>query len=506
MVKSFDTFEEYTENTNTGILYPPKDHSFENIKTILQNLVWMFVKGWPLFLTTSLVIFYASLLSISLWPQIYKGQFKTSVVLSQKSENKIFTDWQKSLADDPEIISILNSEKKHLASQMANPFWRWQKQIQILFIPWSSTLSEIFNTQKPFDRVKQAISWRKEAKNFVFTLQDINPFFLGALAQKAPESLENILQKYDPANTSPASWLAFSDPPFSLKSFSTHRDLSFYISLAFGFLLSFILNYFWSSALKKNEEHDLKMTFPFSVLGLLPQKNEDTSPTVLNDAFELLRTNISMQRSIFAFSSLTLIWPFNSGAQNEFVTRLALDFGKTNKKVLVIETIPESLSKQYACEKHKGLTDFHELIKSAPPHSEKENEIFWKLYEYVFGTEEKFYCMPFGQSQVAKELLFEKYNFRRILNILKKHFSLLILNVPQNIDVSKTLPWTTVNDASLIVANYQKNASVADKDRLKEIACAQRFLLGGILLDVPFTVQGQELVKYAASSVTSIAS
>ena len=493
--------EEYTENTNTGILFPPKDHSFENFKAFFYNSLRMFTKGPVFFLLVSFVMTWGVIVGLQNWRPNYQGQFlfnlesATPIVVPSAA----WSDWQKSLLSNAKIKQVFKSEFDVALSQSQNPFVRAKNILESLVNPVINLKTAIrpVTQENMLKRLRQAISIKNLDNNkFEVRLQDFNPVLLTSILTELPNALKTHLDTQPSNQASTVTIQKQQENAFSIDQFLTVKNWTLQIALAFGLLLSVVATYQWTKRLAQFEEQALRMTFPFSVLGLLPKLDDQTSPTVVNDAFELLRTNISMQRSVFSFSSLTLIWPFDKQGQNEFLTRLASDFGKTNKKVLVIETAPNTLSKQYACENHKGLTDLHNLIKESAPQSEKENEVFWKMYEYVFGTEEKFYCMPYGQAQVAESILFEKYNFRRMLNVLKKHFSLLILNVPASTDFTNTLAWTTVNDATLIVANYQNNASVADKDHLKSIACSQRFLLGGILLDVPMESQGQQILKY----------
>lgn len=491
-------FEEYTENTNTGILFPPKDHSFENLKAFAKNSLRMITKGPLFFLLVSFVTLWGILLGMQNWIPTYQGQFllhiETATDLTMPPT--VWTDWQNRLLNNPKIKQALKNEAQLLSAQTQNPFLKAQLTLQSFINPVAKISSPL--TQDTIQaRLRQAIRVNALSKtSYEVNLQDANLMLLGTLWSELPQALQPHLDSLPSNQKALVTVQDLQSQPFSLDHFLQTKNRTFNIAMFFGLLMSLFATYKWVQNLARLEEQELRMTFPFSVLGLLPKLDDQTSPTVVNDAFELLRTNISMQRSVFSFSSLTLIWPFDKQGQNEFLTRLASDFGKTNKKVLVIETAPNTLSKHYACENHKGLTDLHNLIKTSVPQSNNENAVFWKMYEYVFGTEEKFYCMPYGQAVVAENLLFEKYNFRRILNVLKKHFSLLILNVPSHIDYTNTLAWTTVNDATLLVANYQNNASVADKDHLKSIACSQRFLLGGILLDVPMESQGQQILKY----------
>lgn len=454
----------------------------------------MFRKG-PLFFTlVTSVMTWGIILGLQNWTPTYQGHFLFNVESPMPTGSTV-TGWMQKLQDSPKIKQVLKSEEELKTQRLKNPYFYAQWQLNSIVNPWAQSrfLTRPITQDHIASRIKRAVNIAAVADSaYSVQLQDSNLQLLNTILAELP-----LMINQDQNSTSVQN---LQDVTFSNANYLNLKDWTFKIGLTISVLLGLILTYKWTTHLSNLEEEELRMTFPFSVLGLLPKLNDNTSPTVTNDAFELLRTNISMQRSIFSFSSLTLIWPFDKSAQNDFLTRLACDFGKTNKKVLVIETTAHTLSKQYACENHKGLTDLHTLIKESAPQSEKENEVFWKMYEYVFGTEDKFYFMPFGQSEVAESILFEKYNFRRLLNVLKKHFSLLILNAPNHLDVTNTLPWTTVNDATLLVANYKNNASVADKDQLKIISCAQRFLLGGILLDVPLEAQSQQILKYDIQS------
>ncbi len=481
-------WEEYTENTNTGILHPPKDHSFDTLKSVVRQVKIMFQEGFWLACLVGMTGFGAVLLATSSWQSRYAAEFQ---IPDFEADSGVRAAWIDSLTKDKGVTDTLRLEQSAQKLLWQNPFYKAQSLILAGLPPFQAVIPANWNLDQDQiqARLENLLRVTGSGTDFSIRLADRNSHLLQAVKNGLEAQLKN--QTGRKSNLIAVGPSAFSKEQ-ELSRFHKIQTAS-WLAVA---LLTLLITYRLSPKLAKNTAQELPLAFPFPILGLLPENDPDVSPTVLNDAFELLRTNVSMQRSVFSFSSLTLVWPFETNGSTDFLTRMASDYGKTAKKVLVIETAPQTLTAAYGHTSHKGLTDLHFVVKESPPQSEKENEIFWKLYEYVFGTEEKFYCLPYGQASVAPEILFEKYNFRRILNLLKKHFSLILFNTPSGIDLKKALPWSTVQDATLIVANYKKHSTVAYKDELKEITCAQRFLLGGVLVDTPLSTNAAQILKY----------
>lgn len=499
--------DEFTENTNTGILHPARDHSFENVKLFFKNLKKTAQHGPIFFALFAFCCLWGTLLGTEIWPLVYEGQAsfqwpQAEPVLNVASSQDLAT----AFLNNKNVIAILKSEKD--AYKTSRPIFNTiQAELKKSFLP-NGILHYFKNhsqSKTPLHRISDALSIEKLQNSYRFTVRDTNPRLAQELYNALPLSVAFLAQKQN-LNLTTENYKEGGFFILSTNTYLANRSLVFNFFLFSGTVLALIFAYWVSNSSQLGAKEDLSLAFPFPILGMLPEKDTSLSPTLLNDAYELLRTNVSMQRSIFSFSSLTLIWPFDHSQKNEFLHRIASDYSKTSKKVLVIETSQVNET-AYPSPNALGLTDLHYVIKNSVDEEENENSIFWKLYEYVVGTEEKFYYMPFGKAKVAPEILFEKYNFRKILNLLKKHFSLVIFNSPEHVDINQTLPWTTVSDATLIVANYQKHNTVAMKDILKDIACNQRFLLGGVLTEVPVdnSVPAKILSYQELKSIRSVA-
>lgn len=489
--------EEYTENTNTGVLHPPKDHSFENLKGFAGTFWQTLTRGQLVWLFAFFCLFSASFLFVESQSLTYESRPSFQI---ENPSLKIASQLQNMLADAEFHNSFLNQQPVLEALQAPLPtsystLATWHLSAVLFPVPYKVSSKDLSLGQ---ERIASALkSATVSAETLKIQATETSPQLLSAVMATLPSRANLWLEKKGAISR-------LSEPAvtatISARTFLSARKQTLWFILGFSALVGFVISYFLVEDALKNEQKDLRLTFPFPILGMLPEKDDNQSPTIANDAFELLRTNVSMQRSVFSFSSLTLIWPFERDNQEEFINRIATDYSKMAKKVLVIETASNTSREKL------GLTDLHYLIKESKPHSEEENDIFWKLYEYVSGTPDKFYVMSYGRANVAEEILFEKYNFRRILNLLKKHFSLVILNCPEHVDPSQTLPWTTISDATLIVANYRKHNRVGLKDQLKDIACSQRFLLGGVLTDVPVEETQAEILNYTDLKVQKLAS
>lgn len=238
-------------------------------------------------------------------------------------------------------------------------------------------------------------------------------------------------------------------PPIgSLKPIAPKKALILIVALILGFGIPLVILYYLeTSDTKVRNKNDLNpLLIPFA--GEIPQvvsnnkikglpdkvvkigKKKEEAPVavveegkrdIVNEAFRVLRGNISFMCGKVTQSPVIMLTSFNPGSGKSFIAfNLGMSFTLKNKRVLLIDCdLRHGSTSMYVGMPNRGLTDYLNGTMND-----------WKDLIVTFSTDSNFSIMPIGKIPPNPAELLENGRLNSLIEEAKQNFDFIFLDCP----------------------------------------------------------------------------
>ncbi len=218
------------------------------------------------------------------------------------------------------------------------------------------------------------------------------------------------------------------------------------------------------------DEKDLEAQLKLMNIGVLPLDNEnkklitESSPkSNVVEAIKTIRTNI-----LYSTRKKTiLLTSCNSSEGKSWITdNLSVAFSKAGKKVILVDTNlrkESNKSEIFEIEKGEGLSDF---IKEITDNDEENLE---KARKYIKETNiPNLHVLQKGTIPPNPSELISSNNMKKLLNLLKNMYDLILLDGTPCMLISDSLALSAMSDSTIIVVENKKT-KMKDLKKVKKL-------------------------------------
>ena len=256
----------------------------------------------------------------------------------------------------------------------------------------------------------------------------------------------------------------------------------FAIICAFISTILVIAIYFFDDTIK--DEKDLEKSVKLKSLGTLPKDNENEELIVENnpkshvvECIKTIRTNI-----LYSTNKRTILITSNKPKEGKsWVTNnLAVAFAEAGKKVILVDTDLRKRSNRnelFKIEEKEGLSDFIREI------TDDEIENLEKTREYIKETEiPNLHILQNGTLPPNPAELISSNNMRKLLELLKNMYDIILLDGTACTLVSDSIALSTMVDSTILVAESKKTKT-NDLKRAKKLIEDVNGKISGVILN-----------------------
>ena len=198
--------------------------------------------------------------------------------------------------------------------------------------------------------------------------------------------------------------------------------------------------------------------------------------SIFSEAIKTIRTNLAFSTIDKEMKTILLTSP-QAGDGKSFITaNLAVAYAQEDKKVLVVD-----------CDLRKGRQ--HEIFEVMNVTSGGYSNLILnykndlKLKDYIVQTSNKnIDLLPTGPTPPNPVELLVSENNRKLMEELRKHYDIILLDCPPVLGLSDTMIMTKYSDANIIVVSNRKT-KIEILDKAKKVFAQANAKITGVIIN-----------------------